>query len=94
MEKLLASIATRLKYIRNNSKNNFILKSCDIIDMKLDEIRAKKYTSISIVTDICDKIVNYDISRMKRVAGETDMVYKKMDELAGFIAEIKEKYFE
>ena len=34
-----------------------------------------------------------DIGRMKGVSGETNMVYKKMDELAEFVASIKDTYF-
>ena len=94
MEKLLASIATRMKYIRSNSENAFILKSLDIIDIKLSELKERKYTSVAVVESICDHVVSYDIQRMKGVTGESNMVYKKMDELAGFIEELKTAYFE
>lgn len=94
MEKLLSSINTRLSYIRNNSSNAYILKQCDIIDEKLESIRIKFYNTDTVVNEVCDKIINYDISNMKGVSGETNMVYKKMDELANFIADIKVAYFE
>lgn len=94
MDKILNSINTRLTYIRSNSSNTYILKQCDIIDEKLDEIRNKKYETSEMVNQVCDNIINRDISLMKRVAGETNMVYKKMDELAGFIDELKTLYFE
>lgn len=93
MDKILASIATRIKYIRNNTTTPFILDSLKVIEIKLDEFKDKKYTSVAVVENICDHIVSYDISRMKRVMGETNMVYKKMDELAGFVQEIKTAYF-
>ena len=94
MEKILNSIATRIKYIREHSENAFILKQCDIIEIKIEELKERKYDSHAVVENICDHIVGYDIDRMKRVAGETNMVYKKMDELAGFILDLKEAYFE
>lgn len=94
MEKLLASINTRLKYITNNSDNSFIHKRCDIINIKLDEIRERKYETYDTVAALCDRIINFDIDLMKRTPDQTNMVYKKMDELAGFVEQIKSKYFE
>ena len=93
MDKLLSSIATRIKYIRSNSENAFILKSCDVIEVKMQEFKDRKYASVAVVENICDHIVTYDIGRMKGVSGETNMVYKKMDELAEFVASIKDAYF-
>ena len=34
MEKILASIATRLKYIKNNAVAAYVIKEADIIDLK------------------------------------------------------------
>lgn len=93
MIKLLSSINTRLDYISNNSKNAYILKQVEIVRMKMKEFADWKYSTPEVVDKICDKIVSYDISNMKRVSGETNMVYKKMDELAGFVQDIKVTYF-
>ncbi len=94
MDKLLSSIATRLTYITSNTENAYIIKVCDIIDIKLDAFRNKEYTTHELVDSVCNKIINYDIHNMKGVSGQTNMVYKKMDELANFIEQIKTTYFE
>ena len=93
MDKILASIATRLKYITNNAESKFIAKQVSIIDLKLNDIRNRVIKTQELLDSVCDKIINQDINLMKRVPGETNMVYKKMDELAGFIDEIKDAYF-
>lgn len=93
MEKILASIATRLKYIKNNAAAAYVIKEADIIDIKLDDIRNRVIKTQELLDNVCDKIINQDISNMKGVQGETSMVYKKMDELAGFVEEIKGAYF-
>lgn len=94
MKKLLNSIDTRIKYITNNSDNTFIQKECKVINIKLDDIRNKVIKTYSLLDEVCDRIISLDIGNMKRVPGQTNMVYKKMDELAGFILQIKDKYFE
>ncbi|MBR6289227.1 MAG: hypothetical protein IKR19_07830 [Acholeplasmatales bacterium] len=94
MDKLLASINTRLTYIENHTENAFILNICRIIREKLVDIKNRKYTSQSTINDICDRIINSDINKMQRVSGEAKLVYTKMSELAAFIEQIKEKYFE
>lgn len=91
MEKLLASIDTRLNYITNNSKNAFILKRVQIISRKMDDVKNMVY-GMNEIKPACDKIIDYDISMMQRVAGETNMVYKKMQELADFVAQIPNLY--
>ena len=94
MDKLLSSIATRIKYIRSNSDNAFINSALDIVEIKIEELKERKYSSVAEVEDICNHIISYDIRRMKGGPGETNMVYKKMDELAGFVEELKVAYFE
>ena len=94
MKKLLSSIDTRIKYITNNSDNTFIQKECKVINIKLDDIRNKVIKTYSLLDEVCNRIISLDIDNMKRVPGQTNMVYKKMDELAGFILQIKDKYFE
>ena len=95
MDKLLNSINTRLNYLTSNSTNTFILKQCDVIRTKMEDIKAKNIKTKEVLDNYCDNIINRDIDLMKRViTDETNMVYKKMDELAGFIADIKTVYFE
>ena len=95
MDKLLNSINTRLNYLTSNSTNTFILKQCDVIRTKMEDIKAKNIKTKEVLDKYCDNIINRDIDLMKRViTDETNMVYKKMDELAGFIADIKPVYFE
>ena len=94
MDKLLASINTRLTYIETHTENAFILNVCRVIRAKMAEIKAKVYKAQATVNDVCDRIVNVDINKMQRVPGEAKMVYTKMVELAGFIEQIKDKYFE
>lgn len=94
MDKLLNSINTRLTYIENHTENAYILHICKIIREKMQDIKDRIYHSQATINDICDRIVNVDINKMQRVSGETDMVYKKMSELANFVLQIKDKYFE
>ena len=61
----------------------------------MEDIKAKNIKTKEVLDNYCDNIINRDIDLMKRViTDETNMVYKKMDELAGFIADIKTSYFE
>lgn len=94
MDKLMNSINTRIKYILNNSDNEFIKHRCEIINTKLDELKERKYKDKDTVYFICNNIINADIAKMKGVSGQTNMVYKKMDELAGFIEDLKTVYFD
>ena len=93
MEKLLSSIKTRLTYITTNSDNAFILKRCETVNMELDSIRNKQFSTMEAVKQVTDRIMNVDVSIMKRVAGQTNLVYKKMDELANFVSQIPDLYF-
>lgn len=93
MEKLLSSIKTRLTYITTNSDNAFILKRCETVNMELDSIRNKQFSTMEAVKQVTDRIINVDVSIMKRVAGQTNMVYKKMGELANFVSQIPDLYF-
>ena len=94
MDKLLNSINTRLTYIENHTENAYILNICRIIREKIKEIKDRIYSSQNTINDICDRIVNVDINKMQRVGGQTDMVYKKMSELANFVLQIKDNYFD
>lgn len=93
MEKILSSIKTRLTYITTNSDNAFILKRCETVNMELDSIRNKQFSTMEAVKQVTDRIINVDVSIMKRVAGQSNMVYKKMDELANFVSQIPDLYF-
>ena len=94
MDKLLASINTRLNYIENHTENAYILNVCRVIRAKMAEIKAKVYKTPETVNDLCNRIIDVDINKMQRVPGEAKMVYTKMSELAGFVEQIKDKYFE
>ena len=94
MEKLLRSLNTRISYIRNNSTNKFILTTLDIIDISVNDIKERIFDTEKSLNQCIDHIINYHISRMKRVPGENNMVYKKMDEMTGFLNDIRTAYFE
>lgn len=94
MTKLMNSINTRIKYILNNSDNAYLENQCRIINLKLDELKERKYEDEMTVKFICNNIISGNINKMKRVSGQTNMVYKKMDELAEFIEQLKTVYFE
>lgn len=93
MKKLLNSINTRIKYILNNSNNDYITKECNIINIKLDDIRNRMIKTEELLNEVCDKIIDNDIYKLKRVPDQPNMVYKKMNELENFIKQIKELYF-
>ena len=95
LDKLLNSIETRLTYLEEHTSNPFIQKQCANIRIKMQEFRDRKYHTEKVVNDICDNIINVDISKMRRViTDETAMEYKKMDELASFVDQIRTVYFE
>ena len=94
MDKILNSINTRIKYILNNSDNDFIRHRCDIINTKIDELRDKRHYDKDTVEFICNNIINVDCRYLKGVPGQTNMVYKKVDELAGFVNDLKVAYFD
>ena len=52
MEKLLSSIKTRLTYITTNSDNAFILKRCETVNMELDSIRNKQFSTMEAVKQV------------------------------------------
>lgn len=92
MDKIISSAITRLNYITNNTENAYILKQCKIISIKIDDIKAKKYIDMENLNYACDSIIN-DINNMKGVSDQTNMLYKKMNELEGYINQIREVYF-
>lgn len=94
MEKLLSKIETRLKYLENNSENAFMKKYVNILREKMKYMAERTYTTQEVVDSACDSMINKDLTMMRGVPGQTNMVYKKIDELQGFIEEIKTTYFE
>ena len=93
MLELLSNIDNVLDYIKSNSTNAYILKEVNIINIKLDDIRNKVVDSEDLLNFICDKIVGYDISTMKRVTGQKKDIYNKYIVLEGYIKDIKLNYF-
>lgn len=92
MDKLLNSITTRINYIYNNTGNKYIDRMIEVIKEKLNPIKNKEVKTQDLLDDICNRIIN-DVKLLKRVNGETAMVYKKMDELIEFIEQVKVEYF-
>lgn len=92
MDKIISSAITRLNYITNNTENAYILKQCKIISIKIDDIKAKKYIDMENLNYACNSIID-DINNMKGVSEQTNMLYKKMNELEGYINQIREVYF-
>ena len=94
MDEILTCVESDLEFIESNSDNAYILKSCNIIRIKLEDIKNKKYKTQEVVYGICDKIVDYDIHNMRSVPGLSDELYSKIDELAIHAEQIKVAYFE
>ena len=93
LDKLLSSIATRIKYIANNAQSSFVVKEAGIVDKKLDDVRNRVIKTPELLNQVCDKIISVDIYNMRHVLGETNMVYKKVDELEAYIVDLKAAYF-
>lgn len=92
MDKILNSIETRIKYIESNTENAFLLSMCNVIRLSIQEIKERKFTTQETVDQACD-IAKNNISKMRRTPDQTNMVYRKMDELDNFIEKIKSEYF-
>ena len=80
-DELMNSITGTLDSIETNTTNIFIIKKCAIIDIKLEEVRARKYNMIETVDSICASIINKDISNMKGVLNQPSEMYDKYNEL-------------
>lgn len=96
MDSILNSINTRLTYIREHSENAFILKSCDIIDEKLNPIRNKSIKTEQLLHTVIDEIIKRDIANMRSVTTinlETKTTIRKIDELESFIVDLEAAYF-
>ena len=93
MESLLSKINTRMNYISSNTDNAYITKQLNTIKIKLQEIKERKYSTQEGLDYVCNRIINCDIMNMKGVNGQTNMVYKKMQELSASVEQIKTAYF-
>ena len=80
-----------LNSIESISSNNFILKECNIIKIKLNDISEKKYTKIETIKNLCDSIVK-DINYMRGVPEQEDEIRVIYDSLDSTIQQIPELY--
>ena len=94
MDEIIKCVEADIEFIRNNTDNAYILKSCDIITIKLQDIKERKYKTEEVVYVFCDKMVNYDIHNMRSVPELSDELYTKIDELSTHAEQIKTAYFE
>jgi len=76
---LMVDITNTLDSIETNTTNVFIVKECGIIDIKLEEVRVRKYSKIETVESICNIINNNDISNIKGVLVLPAEMYERMN---------------
>lgn len=88
---LMSDITNILDEIQTGTTNNFIIKECGIIDVKLDEIRVRKYNNIDTIESICHSI-NKDISKMRGVLNQSEEMYIKYDALESMVQQIPSVY--
>ena len=91
-DELMDSIIGTLDFVETNTTNIFIIKKCAIIDIKLEEIRARKYNMIETVDSICASIISKDISNMKGVLDQSSEMYDKYNELEEKVNKITSVY--
>lgn len=94
MDEIIKCVEADIEFIRANTENAYILKSCDILTIKLGDIKERKYKTEEVVYGFCDKMLNYDIHNMRSVPELSDELYAKIDELALYAEQIKAAYFE
>ena len=94
MDEIIKCVEADIEFIKNNTDNAYILKCCDILTIKLQDIKDKKYKTEEVVYGFCDKMVNYDIHNMRSVPELSDELYAKIDELSIHAEQIKTAYFE
>lgn len=88
---LMVNITNLLDEIQTGTTNIFIIKECGIIDVKLDEIRARKYNNIDTIESICHSI-NKDISKMRGVLNQPEEMYTKYNNLESMVLQIPSVY--
>ena len=91
-DSLLINITSILDSIETNTTNVFIVKECGIIDIKLEEVKVRKYSKIETVESICNSIINNDISNMKGVLNQPAEMYERMDTLESLVRQIPSVY--
>lgn len=89
---LMSNITETLDSIETNTTNIFIIKKCNIIDIKLDEIRVRKYNNIDTINSICNSIINNDISNMKGVLNQPEEMYERYTKLENQVSKISSLY--
>lgn len=89
---LMTDITNTLDSIETNTTNVFIIKECGIIDIKLEEVRARKYSKLETVESICNSIINNDISNMKGVLNQPAEMYERMNTLENLVRQITSVY--
>lgn len=89
---LMSDITNTLDSIETNTTNVFIIKECGIIDIKLEEVRARKYSKLETVEAICNSIINNDISNMKGVLNQAAEMYERMNTLENLVRQITSVY--
>ena len=89
---LMTDITNTLDSIETNTTNVFIIKECEIIDIKLEEVKARKYNKTETVESICNSIINNDISNMKGVLNQPAEMYERMDTLENLVSQIPSVY--
>ena len=94
MDEIIKCVESDIEFIKNNTDNAYIIKSCCILNIKLEDIKERKYKTVEVVYKFCDKMVNYDIHNMRSVPELSDELYAKIDELSIHAEQIKTAYFE
>ena len=89
---LMVDITNTLDSIETNTTNVFIVKECGIIDIKLEEVRVRKYSKIETVESICNSIINNDISNIKGVLDQPAEMYERMNTLENLVRQITSVY--
>lgn len=89
---LMVDITNTLYSIETNTTNVFIVKECGIIDIKLEEVRVRKYSKIETVESICNSIINNDISNIKGVLDQPAEMYERMNTLENLVRQITSVY--
>lgn len=89
---LMSDITTTLDSIETSTTNVFIVKECGIIDIKLEEVRTRKYNKLETVESICNSIINNDISKMKGVLDQPKEMYDRMNILENLVSQIPSVY--
>ena len=89
---LMNDITETLDSIETNTTNIFIIKKCGIVDIKLEEIRSRKYSNIDTIEAICNSIVNNDISKMRGVLNQSEEMYIRIDTLESQVKQITSVY--